>query len=192
MQHFWNTIIGHFDATDIMDFLIQNVPQDGKIAEIGVWRGRSSAYLGVEAINSGKNISIDCIDLWFTPNDGYISPEDFIEKNPDSNVLAPADDSMYIKFIQNMKDLRNIRPIRMCSWEAPAIYDDNSLDAVYIDGDHIYESVRKDIHAWYDKVKPGGILSGHDIFNCTSVPQAVNEAFGDSYKTMGSSWYLIK
>jgi len=192
MQHFWFNIIGHFDDTQIMDFLVKNVPENGTIAEIGVWRGRSTAYLGVEALNSGKNIQIDAIDLWFTPDSGYISPEEFREKNPEADIYNLAEDSMYVKFIQNMKDLRNVRPIKMCSWEAASIYADNSLDAVYIDGDHIYESVKKDIHAWYDKVKPGGILSGHDIFNCLDVPKAVKECFGDSYNTLNTSWWIQK
>ncbi|CAE8605628.1 unnamed protein product, partial [Polarella glacialis] len=39
----------------------------------------------------------------------------------------------------------------------------NSLDMVFIDGDHRYESVLVDINAWWPKVKPGGILAGHDF-----------------------------
>ncbi|CAE8626986.1 unnamed protein product [Polarella glacialis] len=39
----------------------------------------------------------------------------------------------------------------------------NSLDMVFVDGDHRYESVLVDINAWWPKVKPGGILAGHDF-----------------------------
>lgn len=192
MKHFWHNIIGHFDDTAIMDHLIKNAPSDALIVEIGAWRGRSTSYLAVEAINSGKNIYIDAIDLWFTPNDGYISPEEYRDKNPLDNVYNPVDDSMYIQFIKNMKELRNVRPIRLCSWEAAKAYEDNSIYAVYIDGDHTYDAVKKDIHAWYDKVMPGGILSGHDIFNNTDVPKAVNECFGTSYDTLNTSWWIRK
>lgn len=41
-------------------------------------------------------------------------------------------------------------------------FSDNSIDFIYIDALHDYESVKKDLHGWYPKVKKGGILSGHD------------------------------
>jgi len=41
---------------------------------------------------------------------------------------------------------------------------DNSLDFVYIDGDHSYEFVMLDILLFRRKVKRGGIISGHDYF----------------------------
>jgi hypothetical protein len=34
MQHFWQTIIGHLDY---IDMIINHVPENGKIVEIGVW-----------------------------------------------------------------------------------------------------------------------------------------------------------
>lgn len=37
-----------------------------------------------------------------------------------------------------------------------------SLDFVYIDGDHSYDYAMTDIILWARRVKPGGIVSGHD------------------------------
>lgn len=53
-------------------------------------------------------------------------------------------------------------PIRKFSVDAAKDFEDESLDFVYIDGLHDYESASADIKAWYPKVKKGGILSGHD------------------------------
>jgi len=39
----------------------------------------------------------------------------------------------------------------------------NSIDFVYIDGDHSYDGVKKDIDLYYPKVKSGGIIGGHDF-----------------------------
>ena len=54
------------------------------------------------------------------------------------------------------------------------------LDSVYIDADHCYPAVRADIAAWLPKVRPGGIIAGHDFWpeKFPGVCRAVHEAFG--------------
>jgi len=55
-------------------------------------------------------------------------------------------------------------------------FRDDSVGIVYIDGLHDYESVKRDINNWYQKVKVGGIISGHDFDACLpGVVKAVNE-----------------
>jgi hypothetical protein len=51
---------------------------------------------------------------------------------------------------------------RMMSWDAMAKFSDNSLDWVYVDADHSYASVKRDLEASYAKVKPGGMIGGDD------------------------------
>lgn len=47
--------------------------------------------------------------------------------------------------------------------EAMSIHvPDNSLGLVYIDADHSYEGVFKDLTVWFPKVVEGGIIAGHD------------------------------
>ena len=41
----------------------------------------------------------------------------------------------------------------------------NNLDFVYIDGNHTYKFVKKDIELYYPKVKDGGVIGGHDIWS---------------------------
>ena len=45
------------------------------------------------------------------------------------------------------------------------MFKDYSLDFVYIDANHTYESVFEDINLWYPKVKIGGIVAGHDFLS---------------------------
>ena len=53
---------------------------------------------------------------------------------------------------------------------------DNSLSMVYLDADHSYEGVKRDIECFYQKVCVGGIIAGHDYLNLSyGVNQAVNE-----------------
>jgi hypothetical protein len=55
---------------------------------------------------------------------------------------------------------------------------DASLDFVFIDADHEYESVKKDIIAWRPKIRKGGLLMGHDI-HLEGVKKAVQECCGE-------------
>lgn len=69
--------------------------------------------------------------------------------------------------------------LKKTSMEAVKNVPDEALDFVFIDADHRYEFVRDDIREWTKKVKPGGIVSGHDYFEGSSedggVIQAVDE-----------------
>jgi len=58
-------------------------------------------------------------------------------------------------------------------------FSDNSLDFIYIDGNHLYHAVKKDLEAWYPKIKTGGLFSGHDyvIARKCGVIKAVDEFF---------------
>jgi len=58
----------------------------------------------------------------------------------------------------------NCEIIKKTSIEAINDFDDESLDFVYIDGDHTFDGVIQDIIYWSRKVKVGGIVSGHDFF----------------------------
>lgn len=66
--------------------------------------------------------------------------------------------------------------------------EDNSLDFVFIDADHRYESVIKDLKAWVPKVKDDiGVVCGHDYNHprFPGVTKAIIEAFGDQYEDVG-------
>ena len=65
--------------------------------------------------------------------------------------------------------------VKSPSFLAASLFPDDYLDWVYIDASHRYEDVREDIAVWHRKVKPGGILSGHDYSNCAGVEKAVRE-----------------
>lgn len=71
--------------------------------------------------------------------------------------------------------------IRQTSADAARLFDDGSLDFVYLDAQHHYEAVRDDIAIWYPKIKSGGIIGGHDYLNgiiadsIFGVKQAVDE-----------------
>lgn len=75
------------------------------------------------------------------------------------------------------------------SVKAKDMFNDESLDFVYIDADHQYKYVLEDIKIWSKKVKNGGIVAGHDI-SIPDVKKAVEE-YG-KYEVKGEDWYFIK
>ena len=56
----------------------------------------------------------------------------------------------------------NYEIIKESSMDAVNRFEDNSLDFVYIDANHTEPFITQDIAEWSKKVRPGGIVSGHD------------------------------
>jgi hypothetical protein len=80
--------------------------------------------------------------------------------------------------------------------EAAEMFRDESLDFVYIDGNHQFKYVAEDLATWSSKLKKGGILAGHDYIYTNPRTQAgichviyVVDAFTKAYKI--GNWYLL-
>eukprot|EP00747_Dinoflagellata_sp_TGD_P057557 gnl/TRDRNA2_/TRDRNA2_150691_c3_seq1.p1 gnl/TRDRNA2_/TRDRNA2_150691_c3~~gnl/TRDRNA2_/TRDRNA2_150691_c3_seq1.p1 ORF type:complete len:297 (+),score=19.63 gnl/TRDRNA2_/TRDRNA2_150691_c3_seq1:122-892(+) len=67
--------------------------------------------------------------------------------------------------------------LRMTSVDAADWIQNGSLDLVWIDGDHSYESALQDLRTWGSKVRKGGVIAGHDYHAACGVPKAVHEFF---------------
>lgn len=187
MEHFFQNIDGWFDYEDLYKFVVNSLPDNSHIVEIGAWKGRSSAFLVVECINSGKNIKIDIIDNWTGGSDAA----DDYAKDPD---MIRFNQNIFEFFKQNLSPVKDkFTPIQTLSHEGAKLYSDNSLDFVFIDANHTYEFVKNDLAAWLPKVKKGGIIAGHD-YNPVSWPgviKAVHEFFPKEKITiMGGSWLM--
>jgi len=112
-------------------------------AEIGVEKGTYSKTI-CEAI---PGVQLYCIDAW-TTYDGY-------------DVFRSPMDTNYIITKERLKDY-NCIIIRKFSVDASKDFEDGSLDFVYIDAAHDFQSVSNDIAEWSKKVRVDGIVAGHD------------------------------
>lgn len=175
IPHYYQYIQCWFTQERFFSRMVHSCNEDRlyHFVEIGSWKGRSSCYMGVEILNSQKNIQFDCIDTW-------LGSEEHIDKNsPHYEKLLETEDGLYSEFLHNIEPLKEIiNPIRMSSVEASFKYEDESLDFVFIDGFNDYQSVKDDIEHWYPKVKRGGYIAGDD-FDWDGVNKAVKEFFGD-------------
>lgn len=152
MEHYYENIHGFFTFHELYSEMVKKFPSGSKFVEVGCWLGKSAVYLGVEIVNSGKDIKLDCIDIWAIMDDPILHQEEPIKNG-----------TLYKDFLKNIEPLRKvIKAIRMDSAEASNNYEDESLDFVYIDADHSYEAFKKDLQHWYPKVKRGGVFAGHD------------------------------
>lgn len=62
---------------------------------------------------------------------------------------------------------RALEGLPVCFLQGPSVewaenFADDSVDFVFIDADHSEAGMRADLAAWAPKIKPGGILAGHD------------------------------
>lgn len=145
MEHYYLSIFGWFHATTLFREMVRRAKSGAKFLEIGAFKGQSAAFMGVEIENSGKEISFYSVDNFSLIHKKY---------------GEKTSDDMYAAFLKNIQPVsRHVIPMRMSSLEAVTHFADESLDFVYIDGDHRYDAVMADIAAWLPKVKTGGILA---------------------------------
>ena len=172
MKHFYQNISGMFRPEQKLCYKnqITQAKENSHFVELGIWKGRSASFMAVEIINSGKKIKYDVVDTWLgTPSLGTkeYSRSPFVKNG-----------TLYEHFLDNVKSVRHIiNPIRMTTVEASKLYDNNSLDFVFIDASHDYDSVKEDIKHWLPKIRENGILAGDDMewHLGDGVKRAVNE-----------------
>ena len=144
------------------------------MVEVGSWAGESSE------VWSQYVKTLYCVDSW----DIDLPPERYGHTMHDVRMA----------FYERMSGVKNARIIQAESAMAARMFDNASLDVVYIDAQHTYKHVSRDMAIWLPKVKSGGVASGHD-YNEEKFPgvvQAVNERFGVPITFGGeTSWLAI-
>ena len=123
----------------------------GHAAEVGVLRGEFSRV--VLAVWPGERLHL--VDPWVPQAAGYVDV---------NNGTADVQDAALASTLANVAEhAGRVELVRDYSLRAAAGYADAFFDWVYLDADHRYESVAADIAAWWPKVRPGGVLAGHDF-----------------------------
>lgn len=119
-------------------------------AEIGVAEGRYSEVI----FKANPGVKLYCIDAWKV----YSGYRDYT----DQSKLGP----MFNTTKERLKGY-DVTYIPLFSMDALTHFEDNSLDFVYIDANHEWPYVTQDIYYWSKKIRPGGIIAGHDYYRST-------------------------
>lgn len=154
-------------AEDILPYykrVAEELPQNARFVEIGVAHGRSAIYMAEQLTILGRqDVELWCVDSW----DGSWFRESIVQ------TLARPELAKYVDML---------RIVRCESLRASGLFADDTIDHVFIDSDHGYESMVKQIRRWRTKVKSGGIISGHDYSkgDWPGVVDAVDEELGST------------
>ena len=119
-------------------------------AEIGIDRGYYSKWICIK--NKGCKLFLI---------DPYKAYPEYTEKHDETGQIQL--NKIYEK-AKNRLARFNCVFIEKTSMEAVKDFLDNSLDFVFIDANHSFEYVVEDIAQWSKKVRPGGIVAGHDYW----------------------------
>lgn len=128
--------------------LLDGLPQSSVGAEIGVFRAGYSAKILARV----KPRKLYLIDEW-PPRLTCQRPEQFLGTENHRFVLQRFRNEIAAGIVE-------VRRAR--SPAAANEFPNDYFDWIYIDADHTYEAVRDDLAAWRPKVKPGGLVMGHD------------------------------
>jgi hypothetical protein len=121
----------------------------GKGVEVGTWKGDFANVI----LNSWSG-TLYMIDPWRGLGSEYDDVSNMVNE---VNANAYHDTMISIKGFEDRAFM-----LRGLSSELIDLFQDESLDFVYIDANHAYDFVVEDINLWYPKVKKGGLVMGHD------------------------------
>ena len=141
--------------------------------EIGTCKGAFALVL-CKAI---PGLALTCVDPW-------------LEYLPNRNPVTQAQQELNYAEATTVLAPYGVTILRQSSMEAVANIPDNSLDFVYIDGDHQFDFVMMDILCWTKKVRAGGVLAGHDYFWFPDVARAA-QAYTDCHASV-HPWYVLR
>lgn len=158
------------------------------IVEVGSWKGRSTKALAMATPGV-----IYAIDHWLG------SENERVDGHKEAVMIGQKE--MINTFKKNLEpefSIGKVVPLVCDSSNGPKLMQAvgiRSIGMVFIDGNHTYESVKKDISSWKELVPSGGLICGHDYHESwPGVIKAVNEAFGGRHSIAKNTtiWFITK
>jgi hypothetical protein len=175
MPEYYKKIEHWFDYQNLYDDLLKNrLPDNSTFIEVGVWKGASLVYLAELSKELNKKIHIIGVDIFSSKLDD-INDTYKVERNKirDNNYL------IFLYHLQQVKCLHFVTPVALFSEDASLLFEDRTIDCVFLDGSHDEASVKKDLDCWLPKIKPEGYICGHDYAG--GIKPIIDEYFLNSF-----------
>lgn len=149
---------GFMDSLELM-WLAEEASHRQRIVEVGSYLGRST-----RAMADNTQGVVYAIDDWIGPRDWYLEKE---ERR-----------ALLQLFFNNVSDLLGEGKVKAIQTDHDSCPSDLYPDMVFIDGDHGYGSVVRDITFWRNQLPNGGLLCGHDAYDA-QVTKALMDTIGN-------------
>tara|TARA_B100000287_G_scaffold158349_1_gene149402 strand:- start:14856 stop:15461 length:606 start_codon:yes stop_codon:yes gene_type:complete len=168
-------------------FYCKKYCKEGIAVEIGSYCGKSACYLGQAC--KENNSYLYSIDHHRGSEEQQLGEEYFDEEIYDYKKERVNTLPLFLKNIEKQNLKNSIKPLIMDSESASKIVEDG-INMIFIDGSHTFKAARNDYKCWKDKIKIGGILAIHDVYDSESEGgQAPKEIF---LKSLKDGFSLIK
>lgn len=157
-------IDGWMEAPELEWLASHAVIYGGVIIEVGCYIGRSTRVLAEQAYGT-----VYAVDIW---------PPHYQVSDPATVPIVARHPYPIVDFVENMRGLTNIFMFPCGLKELVIPY---KADMIFIDGDHTFASVQSDICEAQKRLRPKGLLCGHDYDSRVwpDVTRAVRWAFGE-------------
>lgn len=155
----YKNIQGWFDFEDVYDEMIEKGNIEDIFVEVGSWKGQSACYMLEKLEEQCKEICFVCVDSW--TGDEYGKSDDlYSDVETFTNNLK--EQGFDVLSFDNYNNMVGTYALPSDSSFAAKSFEDESVQFVFIDANHYWEKVLEDLNCWWEKVKPGGYLGGHD------------------------------
>lgn len=179
----WQEVEGFFNYPHVYSEVIKRASNGETLVEVGSWKGQSLAFLGQGLKAKGWSGRLVAVDTFKGETN---QPAHYKE-------VEKYGGSIRSVFEQNMKDCEiadMVEILESDSVAATSHFKDGECSFVYIDAAHDFDSVLNDILAWLPKMRPGGMIAGHD-YQDAGVRRAVYECLaGIGYFVSGPCWLM--
>lgn len=160
-------------AFDAINDRIKHIPHPVGV-EVGVYRGYFSRHM----LALHPRLMLWMVDAWHPM--AYEGKGDDAASDRSRRIYQNYCDENYKAAIEAVRRFDGrFRVMRKFSIDAAAMFKNCEFDFVFVDAAHDEESVQEDVKAWLPKVKPGGIICGHDYGVYDGVKKAVDRLFGE-------------
>lgn len=187
LQPEFNEVPGYFSYNDLYDYIADNVAPNSTLVEVGAWLGKSANYLATKIKELKKEVNFITVDTFKGTEDEALH----------QNIVGAFNGDIFYEFIDNAvlsDNYGSFNIIKDTSKNAANQFSNSSIDYIMLDAGHSYEDVTNDIKIWYNKIKPGGIISGDDYGGSyfPGVTKAADEYFYKQFNRGFRSWYRKK